>query len=95
MRDHDEPPFPRDGLRPVLNAVWQGQQRALATGDLVLMATVNGRGEVEEVKAYGAADPALVDFASRVLLQTPFKPALCAGVPCRMDFPLNLSLRVE
>ncbi|MCR5864088.1 hypothetical protein [Aquincola sp. J276] len=91
----DEPPFPRAGLYPVMEAVRKGQQRVLAEGDLFLVATVNGSGGVDEVKAYGKADPVLVDFVSRVVMHTPFKPALCAGIPCRMDFPLNFLLTVK
>ena len=95
MPAEDEPPFPRNGLYPVMNAVSEGQRRVLTAGDLFLMATVNGRGEVEEVKAFGDADPTLVDFVSRVVMQTPFKPAVCSGQPCRMDFPFNFRMVVK
>lgn len=91
----DEPPYPRDGLRPVIDAVWQGQHRMRDTGDLMVVATVNGRGETEEVKAFGTTDKALVDYISRVVMKTRFKPAVCGGAPCRMDFPLNLRMKLE
>jgi hypothetical protein len=30
----------------------------------------------------------MANFAGKVLLLTAFKPAVCRGRPCRMDFPL-------
>ena len=91
----DEPPYPRAGLRPVIEAVWQGQRRMLETGELLVVATVDGRGEVQEVQAFGTPNKALIDYISRVVIQTRFKPAVCGGTPCRMDFPLNVKLLVE
>lgn len=91
----DEPPYPRAGLRPVIEAVWRGQRRMLETGDLLVVATVDGRGEVQEVQAFGTPNKALIDYISRVVIQTRFKPAVCGGTPCRMDFPLKVQLQVE
>ncbi len=95
MPADDEPPYPRAGLRPVIEAVWRGQQRMLDTGDLLVVATVDGRGEVQEARAFGTLNKELVDYISRVVMQTRFKPAVCGGAPCRMDFPLNVRLLVE
>lgn len=95
MAAGDEPPYPRAGLRPVIEAVWRGQQRMLETGDLLVVATVDSRGEVQEVQAFGTPNKELVDYISRVVIQTRFKPAVCGGTPCRMDFPLNVKLLVE
>lgn len=95
MPEGDEPPYPRAGLRPVFEAVWRGQQRMLETGDLMVVATVDGRGEVQEVQAFGTPNKALIDYISRVVIQTQFKPAVCGGTPCRMDFPLKVQLLVE
>lgn len=95
MPASDEPPFPRSGLYAVMKAVSDGQQRVLTTGDLFLVATVDSSGQVEEVKAYGDADPTLVAFVSRVIVQTPFKPAVCGQQPCRMDFPFKFRLGVR
>jgi hypothetical protein len=88
----DEPPFPLDGLKPV---VWKGQAKLLGTGELFLIATVEANGVVAQVKAIGSPSPEMTKFASTVLLLTKFKPAVCAGRPCKMDFPLWYSFRVE
>lgn len=91
----DEPPFPADGLRPLLEAFGKAQQRLLVTGELFLIATVDATGKVVAVKAIGAPSPEMVKFGASVLLLTKFKPAVCGGSPCSMDFPMRQTFRVE
>jgi len=91
----DEPPFPLDGLKPVHDAVRKVQAKLLVAGELFLIATVEANGEVAQVKAIGSPSPEMTKFASTIVLLTKFKPAVCAGRPCKMDFPLWYSFRVE
>lgn len=91
----DEPPFPAQGLKPIYQAMYQAQRGLLAKGDLTLVATVLPDGTVSEVQAIGAPDPALVNFAARVLMATEFKPARCHGQPCRMDYPFRIHFAVR
>ena len=84
----DEPPYPLDGLKGMVDAVRKGQDILLATGRLVLVATVEPSGKVSTVKAYSSPSPEMTEFASKVMLLTKFKPAVCGGRRCRMDFPL-------
>ena len=95
IEEGDEPPFPRDGLKPLLNAIWKGQSSYLATGTLLLVATVDAAGKVTKVDAYGVPDPDLAKYAASVLLLTEFKPALCKGTPCAMQFPFSLKPEVK
>lgn len=89
MGPGDEPPFPAQGLRPFYEAVAQAQQRLLATGELALVATVAADGQVAAVKAIGSPKPEMTKAASTILLLTRFKPALCKGIPCRMDYAFH------
>lgn len=91
----DEPPFPLNGMRSILDVVRKGQEKLLVTGKLYLVATVEPSGKVSAVKTYGSPDPEMAKFASEVLLLTTFKPAVCGGRPCRMDFPLRYNFKVE
>jgi len=93
--DGDEPPFPTEGLKPIHDAVRQAQRRFLVTGELFLIATVEADGKVAGVKAIGSPSPEMTKFAATVLAVTKFKPAVCSGRPCRMDFPLRYLFRVE
>lgn len=93
--DGDEPPFPTNGLRPIYKAVIDAQSKLGVEGELHLIATVDARGDVVEVKAYGSPSPEITQFAATVILKTKFKPAVCGGQPCRMDFPFRYRFVLE
>jgi hypothetical protein len=95
MPEADEPPFPTRGLKPILDSIRKGQQKLLVTGELFLIATVGTNGEVTEVKAIGSPSPEVTSYAATVLMLTKFKPGLCSGQPCSMEFPLLQLFRVE
>lgn len=82
-------------MKSILDVVRKGQEKLLVTGKLYLVATVEPNGKVSTVKAYGSPNPEMAKFASEVLLLTKFKPAVCGGRPCRMDFPLWYNFKVE
>ena len=91
----DEPPFPTDGLRPIDSALLKAQAKLLVSGELFLVASVGTDGQVTEVKTIGSPSPDMTQFAASVLMLTRFKPALCHGQPCRMEFPFRYLFRVE
>jgi hypothetical protein len=91
----DEPPFPAEGTKPIHDAVRKGQAKMLVKGELMLIATVEANGEVSSVQAIGSPSPEMTKFASTILLLTKFKPAICSGQPCKMDFPLWYDFQVE
>jgi len=87
----DEPPFPAQGLLPIFVAIKEGTDKIGALGTMTLVADVDGEGKVRHVDSFGKVDPDFARFASRVLAATPFKPAVCAGKPCNMQFVLRMS----
>jgi TonB family protein len=95
MRPLDEPPFPAAGLRPIHEAIAEMQRRLLLQGDLSMQAEVDAQGAVTDVSVYKSPDPKLTEAAARVLMLTPFKPAVCSGRPCKMSFPLRVTFKVE
>jgi hypothetical protein len=90
----DEPPFPAEGLRPIHDAIRRAQAKLLVRGELLLIVEVSSTGLPTEVKAIGAPSPEMVQFAASVLLLTKFKPAVCGGTPCKMQFPFRYSFSV-
>jgi len=93
LKPDDEPPYPVRGLRPVVEAMMKAQGRLGYEGELHLDATVDPDGRVSAVKVLRSPDPEMSRIAATVLVDTPFKPALCAGQPCQMDFPLRQVLK--
>ena len=88
----DEPPFPAEGLLPVFQAVQTGAGKLPSLGQLTLVADVDSSGRVRHVDTFGKADPEFARFAARVLASTPFKPGLCAGKSCNMQFVLKMQI---
>ena len=91
----DEPPFPAKGLGPIHDAVAKVQQKLLVTGQLLLVASVGPDGNVTEVKAIGSPSPEMVQAAGSIVALSKFKPALCKGQPCRMDFPFFFNFKLR
>jgi hypothetical protein len=90
MPADDEPPFPAEGLLPIFTAIQAGMDRMGALGTLTLVADVDEAGKVRHVDSFGKVDPDFARFASRVLVSTPFKPGVCAGKPCNMQYVLRV-----
>ncbi len=95
MPPGDEPPYPLSGIRALIDPVRSAQQRRLAVGELLLIATVDPQGVVTEVQIVGEADPTMAKVAARALAVAKFKPAVCSGQPCIGQFPLSLSFAVQ
>jgi hypothetical protein len=91
----DEPPFPLEGMRAILDAVRQGQQKLMVIGEVFVVATVEQDGKVSTIKAYSSPSPEMAKFVGSVLLLTKFKPAVCGGQPCRMEFPFHYRFAVR
>lgn len=90
----DEPPFPLQGMKPIVSAILKGQAQRVARGELRMAVTVGADGKGQKVEVYGGVDdPELLKFAATVLLMTRYKPAVCSGQPCTMQFPFNLQLQ--
>ncbi|HEV7608537.1 MAG TPA: hypothetical protein VGO61_14425 [Steroidobacteraceae bacterium] len=92
--DTDEPPFPLKGIKPIYNVVNKAQQRLQARGELIMSVTVGPDGKAIKVEDYGTNNrPEMTKFAADILLLTEYKPAVCAGHPCTMQFPFRVMLR--
>ena len=95
MGPSDEPPFPLNGLAPIYKAIATGQNKFLATGNLVLFVSINEKGDATSVSVLSSPDPEMTRFAASVLLVEKYKPALCNGAPCAMQFPFRIALKTR
>ncbi|STQ89083.1 energy transducer TonB [Iodobacter fluviatilis] len=87
----DEPPYPLKGMRAIIDPVNKITKKILVTGNLELLLTVNANGEGENVEIISSPDPKFTQLVISILFITQFKPAICNGQPCAMQFPLSLS----
>jgi outer membrane biosynthesis protein TonB len=93
LKPGDEPPFPLEGIKPIINAINKGQSMMRARGELNLTVTVGPDGKATEVADYGSTrNREMLNYAASILLMTKFKPAVCSGKPCTMQFPFALKL---
>jgi hypothetical protein len=91
----DEPPYPIDGLRPIHVAIARAQQALNVMGSLDLVVNVDATGEVTDVKAIGSPSAEMTKYAAAVMFNTKFKPAVCGGRPCAMQYPFSFVFKLS
>ena len=85
----DEPPYPLLGVGPMVQAVARAHRNLHGVGQVTLVADVDAEGNATAVSATKSElGPELVQYAGMTVMLTKFKPALCQGQPCKMQFPM-------
>lgn len=95
MPDTDEPPFPVDGMIAILEPLRRVQQEFAEVGEIYLIAMIDPVGKVESVEVLKTPDRKMAKIMGQIINVTKFKPAVCGGQPCRMEYPLRMVLSVE
>jgi hypothetical protein len=86
----DEPPFPEDGIKPIRNA----QRKLHAVGELNMTVTVGPDGVATKVEDLGnVRTEKMTEIARQALMSTRYKPAMCNGAPCTMQFHFVQTLK--
>ena len=67
-----------------------GKQPSL--GKLTLVADVDRFGQVQHVDTFGKVDAEFARYAARVLAATRFKPGVCGGRACNMQYVLKMQI---
>ena len=91
MGDADEPPFPVNGLRPIYLMLANGQRELRVNGPLSIFVEVDSEGRATKVSVLQSPNPEMTKLAASVLLLEKYKPAVCSGIPCTMEFPLRIT----
>lgn len=90
----DEPPYPVKGPEPFLREVYAAQRILQVRGKLVLAVQVNSKGECKEVAIFESPDDKMANFAAAAAIKQRYKPGLCGGVPCTMDFVYTVTFNL-
>lgn len=94
LQPGDEPPFPEKGIKPIFNAISNAQRILQARGELNMVVTVGPDGKATKVEDYSSTYSAqLKETTQQVLLLTKYKPAMCQGAPCTMQYRFTQALK--
>ncbi|WP_444884368.1 energy transducer TonB [Microbulbifer sp. PSTR4-B] len=95
FQEGDEPPFPKEGLKALHWPLYKGHEISMKRGILDVIALINEDGDLEKISIYESPNKYMSDLAIAVFRETKFKPAICSGMPCTMEFPLKINFKVK
>ena len=95
MGETDEPPFPLGGLKALYEPITEGQQRLMVSGTFSADVEIDAEGTPIAIAVHRSPSKAATRFVSSIVLLTKFKPAVCAGSPCRMGFPVRIAFETR
>lgn len=89
LEEGDEPPYPIQGLRPLVAGLAKvGYVDASFEGLVRMNVLVDANGKPKSVTAVNKMPPEVMQYMGRLLMITSYKPAVCHGQPCEMLFPV-------
>jgi len=92
MPERDEPPFPKAGMAPIMSDVAELAGVAKVTGLVSIFVNVDAAGNATGVRIMKAPNIDVAKAISFILVQAKYKPAMCNGAPCPMEFPFRFNL---
>ena len=90
----DEPPFPAKGLYSIYKAIGTAHEalELQYKGDLNINVLVDSQGNPKSVTVMDSPNEDITKAAVFALMHQQYKPAVCGGQPCTMQFPLHAEL---
>lgn len=88
----DEPPFPLNGTAGIIGQLTEAQNLICVSGLLDVAVRVDANGKAVSVDTYSSPSEQLTKFISSVLIREQYKPAVCGGKACVMEYPLRSQL---
>jgi hypothetical protein len=92
MGGADEPPFPVSGLQPIYKAIANAEPTVSSDGGLIILVDVDSKGDATSTTIVQAADPQIAKIATSALMREKYKPAMCNGIACKMQFRFHVLL---
>lgn len=92
MPENDEPPFPQDGLEAVVRDLMSRAGSVEYKGPFRIHVTVDSKGLVTGVDLVEYVDLKRARYLAQAFLDVKFKPAVCGGKPCTMQFPMYFQM---
>jgi len=85
----DEPPYPKYGTRLIFELINAEMRKSGIEGDVTIGIIVGADGKAKGVNIYETPDRHFGRVVAGILAREPYKPGLCAGMPCDMEFPFR------
>jgi outer membrane biosynthesis protein TonB len=92
MPEGDEPPYPADGIGALLRPLLKAAHTMYIEGPVDALVEIGPDGAARSVEVYSSPEPMFTKVVVSVLMGASYKPAVCKGVPCTMQFPLRVKL---
>lgn len=89
MDEGDEPPYPLKGMQAIDKQLALAQGKLHVTGMLTMHVHVDSEGKAESVTVFSSPSADFTKIATLIVMLEKYKPALCAGLPCPMIFPVS------
>jgi hypothetical protein len=86
------PPFPRSGLKAIYKPLIEQFKILSVRGSLSLQVMVDENGQVTDFTVLQSPTSRLSKASEKILKNTLFDPAFCAGEPCKMGFPVTIKI---
>ena len=92
LGDNDTPPFPAKGLIKILKPYVKEFRYFGSKSVRTLKLLISAEGKVLTVRGVNTSDRTLINFIWNEVEKIDFDPATCDGVPCEMNFHLELGI---
>ena len=88
----DTPPFPKNGLKDIYRPILKQNIQLNSHESFSYTAKIDENGNVISIQQNGSTKAQVPQFVVESLSNVQFDPALCSGVACSMDFPIEFVL---
>jgi hypothetical protein len=95
LSEEDEPPYPENGLRRILETALQLEEYFPVRGTMFISVSVNAAGEATSADIRRSPNKTMAQAVATVLMRTKYKPAVCHGSPCRMEYPFRFKFELS
>jgi hypothetical protein len=97
LQAQDEPPYPLHGMTALVQLAQSAQKGIPVEGVLRLDVMVDAEGHATAVKILQSpsANPDYGRMFAAAAMRQAYKPAICAGAPCAMAYPIKLKMALD
>lgn len=92
LQENDSPPFPKKGLLKIIKPYVEHFRYSGSDSIRTLNILISAAGKVVTVRGVNTNDRSFINNIWNIVDDVEFDPANCDGVPCEMDFHLELGI---